>query len=651
MLTILLAGASMLFAQGPKSEDFGRLSLQEAVALLTRSPWARQETYTRILGGIGSGLSGEKEIYSTFFVRFLSARPIREAYARVRQIQANYDKLPPEEKLRLDRALEPGLTLDVSRWIVLTVGFRSNDPSVELRVRQFLEVQTTESMRLRAYLSTVRFPQLKLAAYFPPHEDEVGAKFVFPRSVGGVPVISGEDAAVSVRAGHRELRPRPSGQFRGFGHDGERGSRHMKRTFLIPLLWCLVGQAHAAVLKGKVVDGQGNPIVSLVLSVVGNVPGAGYAPRTDEQGSFLQEVAAGVYAISLATGSDEILIRVEATEERELVLQAENNRLVALETRISMEPPGDPENDPSLAGIRDYEVERDGGETDARQVRASAEIVNPFPAQKGGRLHGSLYHFHRNDNFDARNFFDPLGEPLPEYKRNQFGATLAAAVTKSVNVLGTFEGLRIVQGSTLLSHIPTSAMKRGDFGGLSQPLIDPVTATPFDANRIPESRIHPVSRGLLSLLPDPNREDPDRNYVNSKPVVRNRNTWSVRLDHQLSGGSNYVVRYWLTRGNDVFVHPLPSFGSSRESSDQDASLSHTQKITNRLIATGRIGFARSTTFLSSVNAGRTGLLASVGIPGLSVEDPDEEGFPDFRLSGYSSFGDSGLPVDRDAQQV
>jgi hypothetical protein len=177
--------------------DFRRWTLQDAVTMLTRSPWAKQETYTRIVGGIGSGISGEKEIYSTFFVRFLSARPIREAYARIRQIQANYDSLNADDKLKLDRSLEPGLKMDVSRWIVVTVGFRSNDPSMELRVRQFLEVQTTESMRPRAYLSTTRLPQLNLAGYFPPKEDEVGAKFIFPRSIGGSAVLSGEDGAIS----------------------------------------------------------------------------------------------------------------------------------------------------------------------------------------------------------------------------------------------------------------------------------------------------------------------------------------------------------------------------------------------------------------------------------------------------------------------
>lgn len=178
-------------------QPYQQWTLEEAVAVLNESAWARKETFTRVVGGIGSGISGEKEIYNTFFVRFLSARPVREAYARIRQIQAGYDTLSSEERHRFDAALAGGLKMDVSRWIVVTVHFRSNDPRTERQVRQFLEMQTVQSLKSRAFLSTARFPQLVLAAYFPPQDDVVGAKFVFPRQFEGSPVVSAKDARVS----------------------------------------------------------------------------------------------------------------------------------------------------------------------------------------------------------------------------------------------------------------------------------------------------------------------------------------------------------------------------------------------------------------------------------------------------------------------
>ena len=182
---------------GAVAGNYRAWTLEQAVAVLTNSPWAHKETYTRLIGGIGSGLSGEKEIYSTFFVRFLSASPIREAYARVSQIQGGYDRMSREEQKKFDSTVEPGLKLDVRQWIVVTLSFRSNDQSLEHRVKQFLETHTTETMKGRVHLSTVRTPQLEIAAYYPPREEVVGAKFVFPRRLNGRPVVAPGDDQVT----------------------------------------------------------------------------------------------------------------------------------------------------------------------------------------------------------------------------------------------------------------------------------------------------------------------------------------------------------------------------------------------------------------------------------------------------------------------
>lgn len=178
-------------------KGFREWTLEQAVEILNQSPWARQETFTRVIGGIGSGISGEKEIYSTYFVRFLSARPIREAFARVNQIQQGYDQLSEPEKRRVDESLAPGLELDFRRWIVVTVNFRSNDPETERYVQRFFQVQTSATIKSRAFLSTARFPQLQIVAYYPPRGDVLGAKFVFAREVDGSPVVSPNDTQVS----------------------------------------------------------------------------------------------------------------------------------------------------------------------------------------------------------------------------------------------------------------------------------------------------------------------------------------------------------------------------------------------------------------------------------------------------------------------
>jgi hypothetical protein len=187
MLTVLV----ILFAlmSGP-ADLFSRWSMDKAVQMLNASPWARQETFTRVISGVGSGISGEKEIYSTFYIRFLSARPIREAYARIQQINHGYDKMTAEERRRFEQAQASNLDMDVSRWIVVSVGYRSNDPNEESGLRRFFQGETVKTLKNKIYLSTPAFPQLELTQYFPPREESVGAKFVFPREVDGIPVLT-----------------------------------------------------------------------------------------------------------------------------------------------------------------------------------------------------------------------------------------------------------------------------------------------------------------------------------------------------------------------------------------------------------------------------------------------------------------------------
>src|SRR5262249_16676780 len=73
--------------------------------------------------------------------------------------------------------------------------------------------------------------------------------------------------------------------------------------------------------------------------------------------------------------------------------------------------------------------------------RASGANINVVTKSGTNRYHGSLYEFLRNDNLDARNFFD-TGK-LPEFKQNQFGGTFGGPVKKDRTFFfGSYEGFR-----------------------------------------------------------------------------------------------------------------------------------------------------------------------------------------------------------------
>ncbi len=310
------------------------------------------------------------------------------------------------------------------------------------------------------------------------------------------------------------------------------------------------------------------------------------------------------------------------------------------------------ESDPSLASIAQYEVRMN--EQDSGFVRVGsqtiASVVNPFTVRKRGRMYGSVYEYHRNDNFDARNFFDPVGHRLPEYKRNQFGLSYGVFATEKLNIFGTFEGLRINKGSTILSHVPTPEQKRGDFSATGITILDPLTGLPFSNNVIPESRIHPVARKVLVRMPDPNQSDPDRNFINNQPVINNANSISARIDYEFSRKAKLFAGYSIREANDIRVNPLPDFGSTAERRNQSVNLSYSYNFSPNLITAFRLGFGREAEQELSSDAGSDGLLQSLGIAGLKILDANDEGFPSFDFAGYASLaggggggGQAGLP--------
>ena len=104
------------------------------------------------------------------------------------------------------------------------------------------------------------------------------------------------------------------------------------------------------------------------------------------------------------------------------------------------------------------------------------------------RLHGSGFEFHRNDAFDANNFFNNrAGRGKPEFKQNQFGGTIGGPVFKDKTFFFTdYQGHRETLGQTFLSTVPSMAMRGGDFSEVTRVIYDPTTGQPFPGNVIPE---------------------------------------------------------------------------------------------------------------------------------------------------------------------
>ena len=117
---------------------------------------------------------------------------------------------------------------------------------------------------------------------------------------------------------------------------------------------------------------------------------------------------------------------------------------------------------------------------DAEYGRNSGSIVNVVTKSGTNQLHGDFYEFFRNNILNTRGYFDPT---VPDYKQNQFGATLGGPIKKDKTfIFGSYEGDRLRQGISSGSvTLPSAQEALGDFseGGTAAPFVGTLTDASF----------------------------------------------------------------------------------------------------------------------------------------------------------------------------
>lgn len=271
-------------------------------------------------------------------------------------------------------------------------------------------------------------------------------------------------------------------------------------------------------------------------------------------------VVAGEGATAVETQSSEVAGTITSRELTQLELNGRNfSQLATLTPGVSNQT-GQDEGDVGLNGNVLFSVnggrteynnwELDGGDA---MDNGSNQTLNVYPsidaigevriltsnygAQYGrnasgtieaetksgtSHFHGDVYEFVRNDDFNARNFFDPLG-PVPEYKKNDFGFTIGGPVfipnhyNPDKNKTFFFysqEWRRDRVSQTFNQAVPSTAERGGNFTDVCNTVTDangnsvlnpdcPInsaTGTPFPGNQVP---VDPNAQALLALIPNP----------------------------------------------------------------------------------------------------------------------------------------------------
>ena len=137
-----------------------------------------------------SGESGETKPvnYVKYHVRFLSAKPVRAAFARMVLLS----KTEPDEALTTQ--LQGFIDRDFSEYIVVSVGVEVGDQKMAGPLTAAFNAANTEKLGQNVYLERKDGKKLFLFEYRAPAGDGMGAKFIFKRVVDGHPFLSENDS-------------------------------------------------------------------------------------------------------------------------------------------------------------------------------------------------------------------------------------------------------------------------------------------------------------------------------------------------------------------------------------------------------------------------------------------------------------------------
>lgn len=249
-------------------------------------------------------------------------------------------------------------------------------------------------------------------------------------------------------------------------------------------------------------------------------------------------------------------------------------------------------------------------------------------------FHGALWEFLQNDAFNARNTF---ATGVPKLRRNQFGAGMGGPIFRNKTFFyASFEGTPIRGASIYNSVVPSAAMRRGDFSGLSTAIRDPLTGQAFPGNIIPEDRISNASKFFLPYVLQPNSAD-----GRFRALAATKNTTyegTGRIDHQITDNQRIYGRWVVVDNLQQSPGYSPEIVSDNTTRQHNLGLNYTNAITPALLLTASAGYLRSDNRFTWPLAGIENLTERAGIRGIRTQGREDfVGLPNVNITGYTGF--------------
>jgi hypothetical protein len=279
--------------------------------------------------------------------------------------------------------------------------------------------------------------------------------------------------------------------------------------------------------------------------------------------------------------------------------------------------------------IREFSVQ--GSAYSAQYGRAGGGVVNAVTRSGGNEFHGSGYYFVRNDNFDARNFFD--GPEVPEFRRQQYGASLGGPIVKNrAFFFANYEALRETRGNTTIDTTLSEDARNGNLA----------------AGRV---TVDPMSAKVAALYPKPNGQvfGDTGLFIFTNNEVGRQNFITGRVDDNLGSYDRLFFRYTMDDGSRQNQTDYALNSQANLTRPQSLVVEETHIFSAALLNTARFGFTReqstrglTRSLVPGTDNPELGFLSSspvVGVilvPGLT-DFPGGTGALDADINAFNSF--------------
>jgi len=272
-----------------------------------------------------------------------------------------------------------------------------------------------------------------------------------------------------------------------------------------------------------------------------------------------------------------------------------------------------------IDGIHEFNVVTDTysasyGKRDGAQISISTT---------GGTntLHGSAYEFLRNSFFDARNYFD--GARIPEFQRNNFGASLGGPIRKDkLFLFGNYEGYRQNLGESIVTLVPDNQARLGEVPNANTGVYAATAFSPISAELL---NLWPVANGpeVTQLNPAGTLVVPTgiAKYIGTAPQHIREDFGTSRFDWTVGSKDTFNTIYTIDDSYASSPSADPYSYVNENLREQVLSLQEQHVFSPSLVNIARAGLSRSTFyFYGYVPAAQQELAPTVrpGVPSYAV---------------------------------